>query len=625
MEQSACISLINLLPEPKKNWGSLRAARFLDRLLAIDKIHQLYSSNNQKGLRKLAFTEDFLKNFQVSLNALGQWTNSIPDEGPVLFAANHPFGGIEGLALAQLLGSHRPDLKILANQGLKIFDPIKDFFIFIDPINDKNPKNMGALRECIKHLDAGKALLIFPAGRVSYFQKEKGRVSEHPWNRIIGRLTATKKTLFFPLFIPGQNSERFYKLGRIYSRLRLAMLPRELLNKKGLDFQVAAGHPLAQSDFPGALEMKEQAQLCRALSYAQDPSWKIRWPDENGPALETLEPSFLGDRVAKELSLLPSHQRLLDYKNFSVFYGYQHQLPITVTDIGFQRELTFRSLKEGSGRLSDTDPFDATYTHLILFDNDAKTIAGAYRFGQTDQILQSQGTKGLYLSRMFHFGDDFCNRKEPCLEMGRSFLAPNYQRSYQGLHLLWRGIGEFLVKHPQYRSLYGTVSLSRLYDPRSVSLMARAFLGSEPVNRALKPKHGAFPRAELKPFQQKTLETQISELQNSDKAVARTPFHQWVHPEIEDFAKTYDLRKHVETFVKSIEPDGKGLPVLLKHYAGLGAQFHAMGVDHEFRATPGLLLSVSVSDIPGIKLKRYMGKQMEAYRAYSSAATLDGK
>lgn len=59
----------------------------------------------------------------------------------------------------------------------------------------------------------------------------------------------------------------------------------------------------------------------------------------------------------------------------------------------------------------------------------------------------------------------------PALEMGRSFITPKYQKSYQPLLLLWKGVAEFIVQNPRYTTLFGCVSISGEYSGVSRELI----------------------------------------------------------------------------------------------------------------------------------------------------------
>ncbi|MBB1356413.1 GNAT family N-acetyltransferase, partial [Pseudoalteromonas sp. SR45-5] len=255
-------------------------------------------------------------------------------------------------------------------------------------------------------------------------------------------------------------------------------------------------------------------------------------------------------KMKNELANLPSEQHLVDFKGYSVYYGYQEQIPNCVTEITRLREITFRTLNEGSGEPCDTDKFDATYMHLFIFDHKNEEIIGAYRIGQTDLLQKNSDVSALYLSQMFNFEPSFINQQQPCLEMGRSFIVQKHQGSYHGLLLLFKGIGAFMAQNPRYRTLYGTVSLSKLYDPRSVAIIDHAMVN------------------------------------NKQGVSANTPFNNKLHPEFEDFINDHTLNiGHVSALVMGIEEDKKDIPILLKQYHKLGAQFHCMAIDSNFNHT----------------------------------------
>lgn len=576
----AAISLLNVVPDNKKNVFSKPLFKLLDRVLAINKLDDLYRENNLHGLDKTTFAKSLLDGLNIQLLGLEQLQANIPKTGPLVIASNHPFGGIEGVFLAWAIEQVRPDIKVMANQGLKIFPELEDYFIFTNPLSESDPKNAPSIRTCLKHVKTGGALLIFPAGRVSYFHKDTQRIADHNWNRLVASIANRTDAKYLPIFVSGFNSPLFYRLGRVYFRLRMLMLPRELVNKRNAKVTITAGEAIDIKHYANNINLDTQTALFRAQSYLLDPALQKAWPADSVTQLQPLAVAANGDEILQEVLQLPIEQHLLDHKGLSVYFGYQHQMPNTVHEIARLREMVFREHNEGSGEPLDTDHFDATYTHLFVMKQDTGQIIGAYRMGQTDKLLADGNLENLYLHRMFDFGPDFVNRQQPCLEMGRSFLIPEYQRSFQGLFLLWRGIGTFVCRHPQYRTLYGTVSISKLYDVRSAAIIQQAMV--TPTNNVL-------PRA---------------------------MFEHTLHPEVQDFAKQYGLKDHVGTLLKGIEPDGKDVPILLKHYNKLGAVFHCLGIDKSFNDTPGLLLSVDLPNAPEKLLKLYMALGWQEYKDY---------
>ena len=278
-------------------------------------------------------------------------------------------------------------------------------------------------------------------------------------------------------------------------------------------------------------------------------------------------------------TLLPPEQHLLSFKNFRVAYAYQAQTPGIVDEIALRREEIYRQFNEGSGEPRDTDHFDATYVQLFVWDTEAQQLVGAYRMGRTDELRAESGPAGVYLTQMFDFEEGFYTEQAPALEMGRSFVVPEHQRSFYALRLLWQGIGQYLARFPQYRRLYGTVSLSNLYDPLSIAMICDGLI--EP----------------------------------SELVKARVPLPIDLHPEWDDFKRDrYPLSlEMMSALVRAWEPTGMDVPVLLKQYHKLAAHFLAVGYDPNFNGTPGLLLNVDVTKVPEKTMRSFMGAQASAY------------
>lgn len=579
------ISLGELISQEKQNGLVKVGIRLGDRLLGLRKMQELYDVNELHGLSKEEFSDRLLDALNISLAFDEEALSKIPKTGPLLLASNHPFGGIEGVILARMLSRVRPDLKVLANTALRVFAELNEYFIFTNPLAPKNAKNAPSLKQTIGHLKKGGALLIFPAGKVSFFDTKSRRVVEHEWNRIAGRMLQIPQIQYTPIFVSGQNSDWFYRVERIHFKLRMFFLGWELLNKKNHNLRIDIGNTVTAKRVNVEATDVELAALARAQSYAQDATSRSAWPETDTqtfvPLAQTIDKSILQAEVAA----LPRSQHLVEYRQFSVYYAYREQAPNVVLEIARLRELVFREHNEGSGEERDTDSFDDIYTHLFVINNETQEIIGAYRMGQSDRLLSKHASNKddlspIYLAQMFNFGSEFINRQVPCLEMGRSFLTPEYQRSFHGLYLLWRGIGAFCGKHPQYRYLYGTVSLSKLFDKRSVAIIKAALVES------------------------------------SDAVSPKNDFDFELHPEIEEFQKQYGLRQHMSAFLQSIEEDGKDIPILLKHYMKLNAKFHALGVDKNFADTPGLLLSVHLPTAPKKLLGKYLADDLDAYLAY---------
>ncbi|EGM69694.1 hypothetical protein [Shewanella sp. HN-41] len=119
------LSLNNLLPQ--STFLTKLCMIGLDHLLGISQLNRLYERSAMKGLTKEAFAARFVEIFELEINSPLDLSMRIPQHGAAIVVANHPYGGIEGVILASLLSSSRSDVKILANQALKIIPELADF------------------------------------------------------------------------------------------------------------------------------------------------------------------------------------------------------------------------------------------------------------------------------------------------------------------------------------------------------------------------------------------------------------------------------------------------------------------------------------------------------------------
>jgi hypothetical protein len=256
-----------------------------------------------------------------------------------------------------------------------------------------------------------------------------------------------------------------------------------------------------------------------------------------------------GTVLKAEIDGLPSSQCLVDGGGFRVYCARAGQIRWGLQEIGRLRELTFRAVGEGTGRCSDVDSFDAYYRHLFVWDARANAIAGAYRLGLVDEILRCRGTRGLYTHSLFEYSPRLLDALNPAIELGRSFVRAEYQRGYAPLLLLWRGIARVVERAPRYAVLFGPVSISGRYAPASRRLMVEYLSG-----------HRADPglASQVRPRQPFRDGTPRS------RSGARGPA-----------PRTID---ELSRQIAGIEPDGKGIPVLLRQYLRLGGRLLGFGV-----------------------------------------------
>jgi putative hemolysin len=260
-------------------------------------------------------------------------------------------------------------------------------------------------------------------------------------------------------------------------------------------------------------------------------------------------------------------------------------------EIGRQREITFRAAGEGTGRALDLDDFDQNYFHLFAYNKKQHELMGAYRLGLTDELLRDKGLGGLYSSTLFKYAPDVFEKLGPTIELGRSFVCPNYQKTSRTLLWLWKGIANFVAARPRYRTLLGPVSVSAEYVNFSRELMVRVLSGSthrHPLHKSVRAKNPVRARS----FGAGGL--------GDPRAVLTTP-------------------SDLSAVVSDAEVDRKGLPVLLREYLKLGGKFLGFNLDHEFSNVIDGLVVVDLMQTDRRVLQFYMGRALEAFVEYHTA------
>jgi len=442
-------------------------------------------------------------------------------------------------------------------------------------------RNLSVMREVIGWVRGGRVLGVFPAGEVSHVRFRDGGIADPPWSPTVARIVRRTGATVVPLYFHGRNSVPFQLLGMVHPRLRTLMLPRELVAREHTTLQAVVGRPVPPERIARIDEDAELLDHLRARTYLLRGRIEQREAaNRPGPTLQPVAPAGPGATIRAEMDALPEETVRVRHERYRVHMISGTRCPAVMDEIGRTREVTFRQVGEGTGRSRDLDRYDPFYRHLVLWDEREGRIAGGYRVGITDRILPEHGIDGLYTRSLFSFRQSLLDEITPGLELGRSYVMPEYQKTYAPLMLLWKAIGAFVVRHPEYRHLFGPVSISNEYHSTSRTLLI-AFLQAtrflEPLGRLIKP---------MRPVK----EQRSRGKRRITAAVAR---------DLED----------VETIVSDIEVDRRSIPVLLRQYLKLEGKLLAFNVDPEFGDVVDGLMLIDLCDVDPRVLKHYMGKE----------------
>lgn len=370
----------------------------------------------------------------------------VPQSGRCIIVANHPMGALDALALLHFVGSVRRDVKILANDFLAALEPLGELLLPLRILGGRpDARSIQAVEDA---LNAEQAVIVFPAGEVSRLGLRG--VRDGQWRRGFLRFAKRTAAPVLPVRIEGRNSALFYGASAIYKPLATALLAREMFVRRGARLNLRVGLPQRLDNTPDT-DRAVMQRVRRALAAIG------RRSEARAGAVTPI--AHARDRAAllADLSTLELIGETADGKR--ILCGRLRHDSALLQEIGRLREVSFRAVGEGSGKRLDLDRFDAWYDHIVLWDQRALEIAGAYRVARCAPILAERGYEGLYSASLFHFTPALQGLLAQGMELGRSFVAPKYWGS-RSLDYLWYGIGAYLAKHPELRYLFGPVSIS---------------------------------------------------------------------------------------------------------------------------------------------------------------------
>lgn len=547
------------------------AARLLPRALGLHPLLKCYHQCLPLADGPADFAGRTLEALNISAEIHGGNLDNLPASGPLLLAANHPFGAAEGLVLAALCTQVRPDLKILVNHMLYRIPELRPLLIPVNVFKAKGDKdNISSLRAALLHLENGGALAVFPSGVVSHWQIRERRVIDPEWNSLVGRLARMAGASVVPLYFEGRNSLFFQVAGCVHPMLRTMLLPRELWRMRGRGIRMRIGKIVEPELLSALCNDKMRTSYIRSRCYTLGRAGdKIAEKRLIPIAVQQAHKDLL-----EEIRSLPPQRIFAEDNKFRTLCLHGEESPLIMREIGRLRERAFRAVHEGSGKALDTDRFDPHYLHLILWDEKAAAIAGGYRACLLSPHTAIKPAGTLYTSSLFRYKKEFFKHCGASMELGRAFITPEYQREYAPLMMLWKGICH-LAAIAGTRTLFGASSIGLGYTPESVYMLRQHL---EECYAALNLMPLVRGRRKPRPF-----------------PGANAPDVRGLEYRVLDRA------------VKGLEGD-KGLPILFKHYLQMGGRIAAFHEDREF-GTLDALMVVDLAAAPEKLLLRYMGKE----------------
>ena len=538
--------------------------------LCLGKINRLFDGAADYQGRE--FADHLLENMNITIDVSAEQLENIPKEGGFVLVANHPFGGIEGVMLLSAITKVRPDFKVMANFILSHIPNLKECFFAVNPF-EKNPEwksSVGGIKGAIRHIAAGNGLGVFPAGEVSRYHGHD-YPEDLPWSTSIARIIKNANVPVIPVFWDGRNSKLFYAVDRIHPMLGTARLTKELINKHDTCFNLQIGKPI----FPSELEVydnpKDMAAYLRSRSYALEANIPAKVAEKKEVKQDEIDAPTDLQPMLSELEAIREKAFLYSTSDYDCYLADYEDIPNLMHEIARLREEAFRAIGEGTGKSLDQDEFDTHFKHMFLWDKAKQKIAGCYRLGIGSEIMPKKGIKGFYVSTLVNIDEKFSDKLIHTVELGRSFVALEYQKEVLPLMLLLRGLADVVVRYPEINHFIGPVSVSSWYPKFYLSLIASFVSENHAVEESLQ-----------------------------NKVTPKTPFDPDFHKVDADVLLQHNMNG-VEKFDKFMFRLSNGeyrLPTLFKKYLKLNAKFFCFNVDPDFNDALDALLFLTFTDFP---------------------------
>ena len=550
-------------------------ASLLMEIMKINDVNDLVSK--AEHLQGLAFIDKVLQILGIKIKINEKDLKNIPKDGAFIAVSNHPYGGIEGLILIQLLCSVRPESKLMANFILNKVPSLNNYLVPVNPFeNIDHSSSISGLKTTLSLLNSGTPIGIFPAGEVSTYKLTQQKVTDKMWHPVVGKIISKAKVPVLPVYFHGNNGLLFNLLSLIHPTLRTAKLPSELFNKNGNTIHVRIGKPIQFEEIHHNTNSSSVLSFLRAKTYALGAGLENEKKIFNPRSLfkirkqsDTIIPAIAVDLLKKEVEVLREQHLVWTEKNYEVYICPTPLITNIIKEIGRLREITFREVGEGTNKSIDLDRYDIYYQHLFIWDTEANKIVGAYRIGRGDEIYYSHGKKGFYTSELFKLKPEFGEVLKNSLELGRSWIRKEYQQKPLPLFLLWKGILKYVIDNPQYKYLIGPVSISNNFSNVSKSLIVN-FIYNNHFDAVLADM--VKPRKKFK-----------VDLSNIDAGLVST---------------SGDTLKSLDTLISEIETTHIKVPVLLRQYIALNAKIICFNIDPKFSNSLDGFLILDMENVP---------------------------
>ena len=212
------------------------------------------------------FIRACFRQWQVSYSIEG--LEGLDPAGRYLFVSNHPFGGMDGMMLADELIGRFGDARVVVNDLLMHLEPLRPLWI---PVNKHGAQSAAYARRYEEEFMGERPILTFPAGLCS--RRIGGQVCDLPWKPNFLKKAYASQRQVVPVFVEGELSNFFYRVASLRKALgikfniEMLWLPDEMFSQGGKHFRIRFGEPLRMTELQAAGSLREQVEFVRKKTY----------------------------------------------------------------------------------------------------------------------------------------------------------------------------------------------------------------------------------------------------------------------------------------------------------------------------------------------------------------------
>lgn len=221
------------------------------------------------------FWQVMAERYGLGVEVTGGALSNIPQTGPLVLIANHPYGILDGLIMGLLLSRIRSDFRILAHNVFKRAEEIDRIILPVDFSETKEAAkaNLRTRAEALRYLGDGGAIGVFPGGTVSTAARPFGAPMDPGWRNFTARMIAKSDATVVPVFFAGHNSRLFQLASHLHYSLRMGLMIREFKRHARRPVRLVIGAPIPQADLAPLRESpKQMMDFLRRATYDLSPT-----------------------------------------------------------------------------------------------------------------------------------------------------------------------------------------------------------------------------------------------------------------------------------------------------------------------------------------------------------------